>query len=85
MKNALFDGDLKEEVYMDAPSSFDGRFGLKVCKLKKSLHGLKQSQGLGSRSSLNLLKVKGMLRNTLIILCKTLTRWEDSCVTYVYR
>ena len=43
MKNALFNGDLKEEVYMDAPSSFDGRFGLKVCKLKKSLHGLKQS------------------------------------------
>ena len=85
MKNAFFNGDLEEKVYIDAPSGFDGRFGSKVCKLKKSLHELKQSQGLGSRSSLNLFKFKGTLRNTLIILCKTLTGWEDSCVNCVYR
>nr|CAN81376.1 hypothetical protein VITISV_020871 [Vitis vinifera] len=37
MKNALFDGDLKEEVYMDAPSSFDGRDDLsEMNRLKKS-------------------------------------------------
>ena len=43
VKNAFLNGDLEEEVYMDAPSSFDGRFGWKVCKLKKSLYRLKQS------------------------------------------
>ncbi|RVW79584.1 Retrovirus-related Pol polyprotein from transposon TNT 1-94 [Vitis vinifera] len=34
-------GDL--EVFMDAPSSFEESFGTKVCKLRKSLYGLKQS------------------------------------------
>ena len=28
---------------MDAPSSFEESFGTKVCKLRKSLYGLKQS------------------------------------------
>ena len=43
MKYVFLNGDLEEEVYMDAPPSFDGRFGSKVCKLKKSLYELKQS------------------------------------------
>ena len=43
VKNVFLNGDLEEEVYMDAPPSFDGRFGWKVCKLKKSLYRLKQS------------------------------------------
>ena len=44
IKNAFIHGDLQEEVYMEQPPSFItlGEFK-KVCHLKKSLYGLKQS------------------------------------------
>jgi hypothetical protein len=44
VKTAFLNGDLKEEIYMDQPDGFqiNGQEG-KVCRLKKSLYGLKQS------------------------------------------
>ena len=44
IKNVFLHGDLADEVYMEQPPSFvaRGEFGL-VCKLRRSLYGLKQS------------------------------------------
>ena len=44
IKNAFLHGDLQEKVYMEQPLGFvaQGEIG-KVCRLQKSLYGLKQS------------------------------------------
>ena len=43
VKNPFLNGELREEVFMVPPSSFEMNFGSQVCRLYKALYELKQS------------------------------------------
>jgi len=43
VKNVFLHGEILEEIYMSFPPDMTDSIGIKVCKLKKVLFGLKQS------------------------------------------
>ena len=68
IKNTFLHDDLQEEVYMEQPPGFvaQGEIG-KVCRLRKSLYGLKQSPVLGSVNSAKQLRNLACRRVNLTI------------------
>ena len=59
---AFLNGDLKEEVYMKQPEGYvKGKEGL-VCKLKKSIYGLKQSPRCWNSALNDYLKQTGFVQ-----------------------
>ncbi|RVW39503.1 Retrovirus-related Pol polyprotein from transposon RE2 [Vitis vinifera] len=64
IKNAFLHGDLAEEVYMEQPPGFvaQGESGL-VCRLRRSLYGLKQSPRAWFSRFSSVVQEFGMLRN----------------------
>nr|CAN75245.1 hypothetical protein VITISV_014213 [Vitis vinifera] len=65
IKNAFLHGDLAEEVYMEQPPGFvaQGEYGL-VCRLRRSLYGLKQSPRAWFSCFSSVVQEFGMFRST---------------------
>ncbi|RVW97625.1 Retrovirus-related Pol polyprotein from transposon RE2 [Vitis vinifera] len=68
IKNVFLHGDLAEEVYMEQPPGFvaQGESGL-VCRLRRSLYGLKQSPRAWFGRFSSVVQEFGMLRNDIVI------------------
>ena len=70
--SAFLNGVLEEDIYMKQPEGFiSEKFPKKVCKLKKSLYGLKQSARVWNKQIDEYLKKSGYIQNT-----------ADPCIYY---
>jgi len=65
VKNAFLNGDLQEEIYMEQPPCFvaQGESSELVCRLRKSLYGLKQSPRAWFGKFSNVVQQFGMTRS----------------------
>ena len=76
VKNAFLHGDLKEDIYMVLPPCLSCTSSLDVCKLKRSLYGLKQASRTWFdkfRSTLLRFSFKQSQYDSSLFLCKTAT------------
>lgn len=63
VKMAFLNGDLAETVYMQQPTGFED--GTKqICKLQKSLYGLKQSSRCWNKKFTDFIKIFGFIKST---------------------
>ncbi|CAM8995198.1 unnamed protein product [Rhodiola kirilowii] len=82
----FLNGDLEEEVYMVPPPGFTEKFGNKVCKLKQSLYGLKQSPRAWFERFTNFLKSQGYTQgqsNHTLFVKKSATNKMTVLIVYV--
>lgn len=63
IKTAFLNGDLEEEIYMAIPEGMDGANGGKVCRLRKSLYGLKQASRAWNTKFTDFLAVCGLTQS----------------------
>ena len=59
VKNTFLNGNLEEEVHMSPFPSFKAKFDRRICKLQKSLYGLKQSPRAWFNRSTTFVKFQG--------------------------
>lgn len=59
VKTAFLNGELEEEIYMKQPIGFDDNSG-KVCRLKRSLYGLKQASRVWNKRFTEFLRSFGL-------------------------
>ena len=63
VKNAFLNGHLQEEVYMIQPEGFVSKDPNKVCKLQKSIYGLKQASISWNIRFDEIIKMFGFIKN----------------------
>ena len=80
VKTIFLHGDLKEEIYMHQPVGFEerGREGL-VCRLRKSLYGLKQASRQWYMKFENFMEENGFLKCDTDHCC-FIKRYDESYV-----
>ena len=83
MNNAFLHGDLQENVYMLIPESVNIEPG-KVCKLKKSLYGLKQASKKWYEKLITLLLDEGYCQSSADYSLFTLQHGNDFTTLLVY-
>ncbi|KAL3378593.1 hypothetical protein AABB24_004490 [Solanum stoloniferum] len=81
--NAFLQGDLDEEVYMEMPQGFKQE-GHKVCKLLKSLYGLKQASRQWNIKLTTALLKAGFMQSTYDYSLFTWKRNEGMVIVLVY-
>ena len=89
VKCAFLNGELEEEVYMKQPEGFvNQRYPKKVCRLKRSLYGLKQSARCWNQVIDGHLKSRGFLQSQadpcIYYRCRIIDGKQDVMIVAVY-
>ncbi|PKI48111.1 hypothetical protein CRG98_031473, partial [Punica granatum] len=63
IKTAFLNGLIEEDIFMDQPRGFDSKDKSKVCKLKRSIYGLKQASRSWNRHFDEVVKSFGFIKN----------------------
>ena len=86
VKTAFLNGDLEEEIYLKQPEGFiDQNHPNMVCKLRKSLYGLKQSARCWNKNIDQYLKDEGYIQSNAdpCIYYKRFMKNEKECIVII--